>query len=159
MITAEEFQKLPEDSGPVYHELRHGEIVALSRPKFGHIQIQKRLERMLERIAGESGVVVMEFSFRPTEYECQTWRLSQPMGGAPELVVEVLSPSNTPAEISDKERLFLDNGAQEFWVVDPDWREVKVSRPAGHTHTYRYGESIPLELLANSKLAVADIFG
>ena len=40
--------------------------------------------------------------------------------GAPDLVIEVLSPSNTAAEIYEKEKLCLENGSREFWVVDPE---------------------------------------
>lgn len=35
--------------------------------------------------------------------------------GAPDLIIEVLSPSNTATEICDKEKLCLENGAREFW--------------------------------------------
>ncbi len=35
---------------------------------------------------------------------------------APEICVEVLSPSNTEAEIQEKMALYLDAGAQEVWV-------------------------------------------
>src|SRR5665213_2652441 len=107
-MTTEEFHKLPEDAGAVYHELRHGELISVSRPKLKHIQIQKRLERFLEGAAGESGVVVMELSFRPVpEYELRVadvgyvsrerWDGADPeadLSGAPDLVIEVLSPSN-----------------------------------------------------------------
>jgi len=37
--------------------------------------------------------------------------------GAPEIVIEVLSPSNTAAEMMDKEQLCLENGAKEFWAL------------------------------------------
>jgi Uma2 family endonuclease len=33
LLTVEDFRKLPEDQGDVYYELRHGEIVAVTRPK------------------------------------------------------------------------------------------------------------------------------
>jgi len=64
--------------------------------------------------------------------------------GAPELVAEVLSPSNTVAEMNDKERLCLENGSKEFWVVDPDLRQVKATTPDGITTTFRGGQQIPL---------------
>ena len=48
-MTVEEFRKLPEDSGPVYHELRHGELVTLSRPKYRHYVIQRRIRDLLKR--------------------------------------------------------------------------------------------------------------
>ncbi len=172
LTTVEEFHKLPEDDGPVYHELRHGELIAVSRPKLKHIQIQKRLERLLEMAAGEAGIVLMEFSFRPVpEYELRVadvayvsrgrWEQADPESdllGAPELVVEVLSPSNTVTEIYDKEKLCLENGAQEFWVVDPDRRQVKVSTPDGRTVKYQSGQEIPLPLFGNAKVAVDAIF-
>ncbi len=57
----------------------------------------------------------------------------------------------------DKERLCLENGAREFWVVDIDHRLVRVSTPDGLTVTYKDGQEIPL--LFGGKLAVDAIFG
>ncbi len=37
---------------------------------------------------------------------------------APEIFVEVLSPSNTPQEISEKIALYFESGAQEVWICD-----------------------------------------
>ncbi len=76
--------------------------------------------------------------------------------GAPDIVIEVLSPSNTMAEMLDKEKLCLENGSREFWMVDIDRRQVKVSTPYGHTITYRSGQEIPL--LFGGRLAVDAIF-
>jgi Uma2 family endonuclease len=58
--------------------------------------------------------------------------------GAADIVVEVLSPSNTVAEIYDKEKLWLENGAGQFWVVDLDRRQVMVpeSHPGMTPKTY-----------------------
>src|SRR5262245_50102365 len=47
----EEFRKLPKDNGPTYHELRHGELVTLTRPKLKHSLIQRNLRRLLEPVA------------------------------------------------------------------------------------------------------------
>jgi len=69
-------------------------------------------------------------------------------------VVEVLSPSNTMAGILDKEKLCLENGAKEFWVVDAGRHQIKVSTPDGHTVTYRSGQEIPLALFCGAKIAV-----
>lgn len=40
----------------------------------------------------------------------------------PELVVEVLSRSNTPAEMEEKRRLYFSAGAREVWLCDPEGR-------------------------------------
>ena len=59
-------------------------------------------------------------------------------------MIEVLSPSNTAAEIRDKKKLCLENGSVKFWVVDIDLGEVEVSTPDGRAMTYKSGQEIPL---------------
>ncbi len=172
LMTVEAFSQLPDDDGPVYHELRHGEFVEVTRPKLKHFFIQRNLRRLLENVAEPESVVDTEFVFRALpEYELRVadvaWvsaaRLKDVdreshFRGTPELVVEVLSPSNSASEIYDREKLCLENGGQEFWVVDPDRRQVKVSTPDGHTVTYQSGQEIPLLLFGNANLAVDAIF-
>jgi Uma2 family endonuclease len=171
LTTFAEFEQLPEVAG-FRQELRHGELVQVAPPIHQHSRAQWQLRRLLERDAGETGVVREEFSFRPrADYEYRIadvaflsrarWENIDPNGylvGAPELVIEVLSPSNTAAEILDKESICLENGSREFWVIDLDRRQVKVSTPDGHTITYRAGQEIPLFFATDSKLPVDEIF-
>ena len=37
---------------------------------------------------------------------------------APEICVEVLSPSNTPEEMSEKIALYFESGAREVWICE-----------------------------------------
>jgi Uma2 family endonuclease len=173
LMTVEEFLKLPEDDGPVYHELRHGELVSVTRPKLKHTRIQHKLRRLLEAFSDSNSFTEVEFPFRALpEYEfrvadvayvsAERWAKSDPddyFRGTPDLVIEVLSPSNTVAEIYDKEKLCLENGAKEFWVVSPELRQVKVSTPDSHTITYQSGQEIPLPLFGDVRVAVDAIFG
>ena len=39
---------------------------------------------------------------------------------APEICVDVVSPSNTPAEMRDKKQLYFEAGAEEVWFCQPD---------------------------------------
>ena len=172
LVTVEQFRQLPEDSGPVYHELRHGEIVAVTRPKLKHHLIQARIRDLLKKIAPPKSFVEYECAFRALpEHELRVadvayisperWAAADPednFHGAPDLVIEVLSPSNTAAEIYDKEKLCLENGAREFWVVDLDRRQVKISTPDGCTMTWQSGQSIPLTLVGDAMLSVDEIF-
>ena len=48
--------------------------------------------------------------------------------GAPDLVVEILSPSNTAIEMERKFSLYRDAGVREYWIVDPENKGIKVSR-------------------------------
>ena len=51
-----------------------------------------------------------------------------PFPGAPDLAVEILSPSNTPADIRGKVADYLTAGTQLVWVVDPASRTVTTYR-------------------------------
>jgi hypothetical protein len=138
----------------------------------GRAALADALALVLERHAGESFWVRYEMAFRALpEYELRVadvgvvtmvrWDATDEndnLRGAPDLVVEILSPSNTFVEIGDKERLCLENGCQEFWIVDPMHRQVKVSTPDGITRTYRAGQEIPLNLFSSGTLAVDAIF-
>ena len=168
-MTVEQFRKLPE-SESLYYELRHGEAVPVTRPKLKHSLIQKQLEKLVERAVPEMFVAV-EFPFRALpEYELRVADVAMVsrdrvnkanpednLPGAPDLVDEVLSPSNTVAEINDKEKLCLENGCKEFWVVAPDLPQVKVSTPDGIT-TYGVDQDIPLRVFSGVTLRVGEIF-
>ena len=171
LMTVEQYSALPEPEGGRY-ELRHGVPVKVSFPKPEHWEIQQRLTELLKPRAAGRGRVGPEVAFRPLpEYE--VWSadvafVSQPrydrrpagdyLHPAPELVIEVLSPSNTVSEISDREAMGLENGCLEFWVVDPKRKTVKVSTPDRRTITYIEGDQIPLTVPAAGVLAVSEIF-
>ncbi|TAD88169.1 MAG: Uma2 family endonuclease [Oscillatoriales cyanobacterium] len=48
--------------------------------------------------------------------------------GAPDLAVEILSPSNTVAEIHDKLVEYFENGSRLVWVINPKEKYVLVYR-------------------------------
>jgi Uma2 family endonuclease len=50
---------------------------------------------------------------------------------APNLVVEVLSPSDRPGESLEKVADWLNGGAELVWVIDPERREARVHRADG----------------------------
>jgi Uma2 family endonuclease len=169
-MTFEEFEKLPDHPHGHRCELQHGEPAFVPPPIHEHHLIQRRLMRLLENAAGDAGEVSMELGFRPLgEYEYRIadvvflvkdrWASIPRKGylsGSPELVIEVLSPSNTTAKMHEKRKLCLETGSREFWVVDIDLRQVEVSTPDGHSVTYKSGQEIPL--FFGGRLAVDEIF-
>lgn len=170
-MTFAEFEQLPNPTFGRY-ELRHGEPVIVAPPKLKHSTVQRRLRRLLEAAAGETGIVDTEFGFKPLperEYRIADvvfilqarWQgidLNGYFEGAPELVVEILSPSNTRKEMLDKRKLCLENGSREFWVVDIDQRQVEVSTPDGRPVTYKSGQQIPLFFATGALLDVDAVF-
>ena len=170
LMTFAEFEQLPRTPRGFPYELRLGELVELAETTIEHQRKQRHIRRLLEQAAGEDWVVATEVGFRglpEVEYRVADvallssarWENAvKQLFGVPELVIEVLSPSNTTAEIRDKRKLCLENGAREFWVVDMDHREVEVSTPDGHAVTYKSGQSIPLFFAPGASLAVDAVF-
>jgi len=66
-----------------------------------------------------------------------------PFTQAPEICVEVVSPSNTAREIDDKVRAYLAAGAREVWVANEDGT-LKIAGPEGLREKSEYGILIEL---------------
>lgn len=171
LVTVAEFERLPDPPGG-YYELHHGEVVKVTFPVNRHRWAQRRLLFLLEPLVRSFGLVSMEVAFRALpEHELRaadvavvSWarhHASDPdnyLLGAPELVIEVLSPSNTFAEIHDKAQLCLHNGTREFWVVNLTKEQVVVMTADGPPRTYSKHDQVPLRFLGDASLPAARIF-
>lgn len=62
------------------------------------------------------GVKVADIAWASDEF-IDTYGYQTPYPAAPELCIEVVSPSNSKVEILGKVKLYLDQGAKEVWVV------------------------------------------
>ena len=85
------------------------------------------------------------------------------LSGAPDIAVEVASPSNTAADVARKVREYLAAGSQRVWTVypptRPNPRRVVVHRDDGATVTYTGDDVITdEELLPGFSLPLSDIF-
>ena len=78
--------------------------------------------------------------------------------GAPELAIEVKSPSNTPRQPRELASLCLANGGIEFWVVDLEQNAVTVIRQDGSSSHLPGGQSIALTRFEADVLPVDEIF-
>lgn len=173
LMTVAEFRQLQDPPG-AYYELRNGEAITVTYPKQRHDFIEDRLQDLLAPLAKGLGRVVKRFAFRAVrEYDLRQadvafvaasrYRAIDPddnLHGAPDLVIEVLSPSNTADEMDEKSALCLENGALEFWVVRPRAETVTVQSVDGPTRRYRRGDSIPVErfFCAGTVVRVEDVF-
>ncbi len=80
------------------------------------------------------------------------------MEGAPDLAVEIMSPSNTMADIRRKINQLLQAGCRQVWIVHPDLREVDVHTSDG-AKVYREGDKLTAgDILPGFEIHVADIF-
>ncbi|HET7910965.1 MAG TPA: Uma2 family endonuclease [Pseudolabrys sp.] len=170
-MTVAEFEKLPAPPGG-YYELRHGEAVLVPPPQKLHNRVRRRLFLLLEARLRSGGYVDVEVGFRPAPehnilvadvafVSAERWAAigdHEWLSGSPELVIEVLSPSNSAKEMNDKEQLCLGSEGQQFWAVDPDLRLVKVTTRDGLTRTYRGGATISLADFGGETITVDSIF-
>lgn len=56
--------------------------------------------------------------------------------GAPDLVVEILSPDDRASDVLEKVRQYLEAGARLVLVADPQTQTVSVHHPSGDAHVY-----------------------
>lgn len=78
---------------------------------------------------------------------------------APDLCVEVISPSEDRQDALRKVEEYLDSGAQEVWRVFMESRRVVVYRSLDNVHTYAGDQELAsLELLPGFACKVTDIF-
>jgi Uma2 family endonuclease len=172
LITVEQFLELP-DSGEYTYELHHGEVVAMTRPKPGHWILQRRIMDLLRPKLAAFGEIAVEVPFRAIEafdlraadvavVSHERWNaieMEEDLRGAPELVIEVISPSNRRPHPRETVSLCLNHGALECWLIDRKKQSVTVVRKDGSTTVYAGEEQIPLTAFGADFLRAADIFG
>jgi len=170
LMTVEQFDALPERQD-VFEELHWGLLVTLPRPKAWHVKLQMKLTQLLQPAAAERGYIVMELPFRAVaEYDLRAadvafvsksrWDEVNDgyLFGPPELVIEIISPSNTESQLREYAALCLANGCQEFWAVDHKARTVTVTNKNGDAARYSAGMNVPTKLLGGAGLAVDQVF-
>jgi Uma2 family endonuclease len=79
--------------------------------------------------------------------------------GPPDLALEVLSPSDSKAEVEEKTASWLAAGTQVVLLIDPRRRTAAVHRLGGEPVSFGAGDTITLpELLPGWSLSLAEIF-
>ena len=81
--------------------------------------------------------------------------------GAPDMVIEILSPSTTMRDMVLKSRKYLQAGVREYWIVDPDSKSVSVNILKNceyDTQSYVEEDTIPVHVLEGCKIALPDVF-
>lgn len=74
-------------------------------------------------------------------------RETMPIEGAPDLVVEVLSPSTKLYDQREKARVYARAGVLEYWILDPRQRAIEVFR-------LRDGVHVPIEPVEGRAVSV-----
>ncbi|MDR1859011.1 MAG: Uma2 family endonuclease [Treponema sp.] len=81
--------------------------------------------------------------------------------GAPDLVAEILSPSNTAIEMQRKFQLYQEAGVREYWVLDPEHKTLHVydfKDAVIFPHTYRSTDTAKVGIFPDLEIDLGPVF-
>ena len=176
LMTAEELERMPHDG--YRRELVSGELTTMTPTGFEHGEVILRLGGMLDafvrkhglgRVAGgDPGFVLTrdpdtvrapDVGFVRKERLAANPATDAFWPGAPDLAVEVMSPSDTVRGVDEKAKAWLAAGVNTVWVVNPAWRTVTVYRSAHDIKTLTEDNDLDgLDVLPGFRCRVADVF-
>lgn len=181
-LTIDEFMRLYDEQP---FEIINGERKMMSPTKFGHSKISKRIydALLLYCLSHGLGEVFFETVFiledkpdwvegsrtpdvmfvskeRLAAYEAQMQDINdKPLILVPDLVVEVVSPTDRYSDVDEKIDAYLADGVKMLWIVDPQQEKVKVYEIGkAQPDTKRTGDTISGgEVIPGFAIKVSDI--
>ena len=174
LLSWEAFEQLPDDDW-THYEILEGELISLPPPKSGHSKIATNAYEALRPLAERGlGRVYVEAGYKLSENP-PTWiqpdvsflrasrvQATGPDGyflGAPELAVEIVSPSESARTLNRKVKALLAAGGGAVWVIYPEDLQVRVYLPDGTSFSRGIGDTLSApDLLPDWQIPVAKLF-
>ena len=166
---------LPEDGNQ--YELFDGELVMTPSPRAHHqdivVKLTTRLAAYIEpnslgkvyvapldTIMDEYTVVQPDILFVSRERVAEV--VKERIEGAPDLVVEVLSPSTFHKDLRRKMRVYSQFGVKEYWIVDPEEQTLALYHRSGEklqmSRQFSSDETFQSPLFPGFEFEVRNIF-
>ena len=120
------------------YELLNGEMVIMAPPAYWHIQIAGNVYNIFRKylkgkrcIAMPDGMAVVadknNIVIPDAMIVCDRKKIRHDgVHGAPDLVVEILSPSTRKNDLTKKMKLYERIGVREYWIISPKEKTVDV---------------------------------
>ena len=174
-LTYEEYLETPETM--IRCEVVDGEVI-MAGPSLYHQIISRHIFRPVDRFIVANGLGELVYAPVDVIVRRDPLRVRQPdllfvsneradilgerIEGGPDLVVEIISPSNTRAEIESRLTDYASLNVRECWLVYPQLHAVEVLRLEGGEWQRAYirgaGERIESAVLPGLELAITEIF-
>jgi len=172
--TYEDYLKINDDN---QYELIGGELILVPAPKTIHQRVKGRLIWFITNFVFKNNLG--EIYDAPTDVVLSETEKPQPdilfisanrlniiteynIKGAPDLVIEILSPSTASRDKVEKSRLYYKYGVKEYWIVDPDAKVVQVFTPGEKKwilhEAYNNDEILVSPLLPGLEINLVDVF-
>ena len=149
-LTYDDLRQIPEDD-PFRHEVLDGVHVASPSPVYRHQTISRRIQYQLYRQIELEGLG--QAVYAPMDIELGIHDIVEPdifvvlkdnekiigethVRGAPDLIIEILSPSTSGRDLGIKKERYQISGVPEYWIVDPDAETVMVFTLAAGSRVY-----------------------
>ena len=166
-----------ETSDDERYELLHGELVMAPAPLTDHQLVVMELGSQLHTfvkdrnlgavlsaptdvVLSDTDVVQPDILF--VSNERRHIRTRENIQGAPDLVVEILSPTTAERDRSVKSDLYAQHGVHEYWIVDPYARTITVfllnEGDFEEVDTYSAGETLTSPILEGLTVNLEGIF-
>ncbi len=174
-LTFEEFRQLPND-GKRY-ELVRGEVHVTPAPATRHQAVVQNLSvnlgsYVIKNRLGEVWTAPLDVRLgRETALQPDLIFISNAragiiqedwIAGAPDLVVEVLSPSTRAFDRGIKLPVYAEAGVPEFWIIDPQAKTVEVLKLQGKKYfletTLAGDQDLTSSLFSGWRLSLSDLF-
>ena len=176
LITADELLKL--HSKGKRGELVRGEFIpkmpvgeehgAIVGNLVGYLWLSVRPNRLGRIVASDSGVRVEsnpdtvrepDIAFISSERRPRGTSVPGYTEIPPDLVVEVVSPSDRQPAINDKAKMWVDAGVRLVWVLWPETKMIEIHRPGGSVVTLRENDALTgMDVIPQFTCPVRDIF-
>jgi Uma2 family endonuclease len=173
-LTYQDYVLLPDD-GKRY-EILDGDLYVTPSPTARHQRVSRNLELALTEHVGAHGLG--EVLDAPLDVILADDAIAQPdilfisnerlqivrdwVHGAPDLVIEILSPGTRDRDRTLKRRLYARHGVKELWLVDPEARTVEVFALNPTTETsprsFAEGDTLTSGILPTLRLALNSIW-
>jgi len=173
-FTYEDYLKLTTYSDKRY-EILEGELYMVPSPNTRHQRISRNLEFILYRFVEERGLG--EILYAPYDVILSFTDVTQPdiiyvskeraeviteknIEGAPDLVIEILSPSSQERDRDIKKKVYAKAGVREYWIVDPEEKAVEVYRMGkkGYTLSGRFFDKLTSSTFPGLVINLLEIF-
>jgi len=174
LITADELEQMPDDDS-VRLELDEGELITMPPAGLEHGDCAGNIATLVGHYAKKhrlGKVYVAEPGFRlradtvrvPDVAFVRRERIQAVHrrgfgNGAPDLAIEVFSPSDSVRQLMRKVKQYFAAGCHTVWIVYPEQREVNVLEASGADRLLRDGDLIEApELLPGFSVPVSEFF-
>lgn len=174
-LTAKDLAALPDDGNR--YEIIGGQLFVSPSPNSRHQRVSFELAGVLYAFLKETST---GFGFAaPMDVRLSPNDVVQPdlfvvlrhhseiiegpaIAGAPDLVIEILSPSSIETDFLRKSKLYERSGVREYWIVNPEGETVSVQSLDGDRFViageYRREDTLHSSVLEGFELELASIF-